>query len=422
MSAVPLPTRAGKSKKIAWATAVGNAFVTYDFTVYSFYAVIIGTLFFPSQSVFASLLMALATFGAGFAMRPVGAIIFGRLADRKGRRIAMTASNLLMTFATACIAFAPSYATIGVSATVLIVIARLTQGIAVGGETGVSAVVMMELSERNERCYTISWRSAGQAGAALVGAVVSACSVAFLTSEQLHDWGWRIPFMLGLLIGPIGWYIRRHMMETPAKNIHVPTLKKLVSQHRATLGFGILAIAAPTTGIYLIVYYMPLYLVRTLHMPPTVSLLSACLSSMAIIVTLPLMARIADRQTYRKPIQYLTLTASIVLVCPVFWLLTSGVGEPASLLLIAAFAALLLGNNAAFTVMMLEAFPRSHRATGMSIIYSFGVAVFGGFCPLIVTWLIKATGNTMAPAWYLLLVLTISLYAIVHFPNRVEER
>ena len=422
MSVVPLPALKGKSKKIVWATAIGNAFVIYDFTVYSFYAVIIGTLFFPSQSVFGSLLLALVTFGAGFAMRPVGAIIFGRLADRKGRRIAMTCSNVLMTFATACIAFAPTCASIGAAATTLIVIARLSQGLAVGGETGVSAVVMMELAEQEQRCYTISWRSVGQAGAALFGALISASSTALLTTEQLHAWGWRIPFILGLLIGPVGWYIRRHMFEIPAINIHMPALKNMIAQHRATIGFGILAMAAPTTGIYLIVYYMPLYLVRTLHMPPTVSLLSACLSSVAIMLTLPLMAKLADHRQQRKPLQYMTLTASIVLVYPVFFLLTSGIGEPASLLLIAAFAALVLGNNAVFTVMMLEAFPRLHRATGMSIIYSFGVTIFGGFCPLIVTWLIKVTGNAMAPAWYLLAALTISLYAIVRFPLRVEER
>lgn len=422
MSGLLLPTPIGKSKKIAWATAVGNAFVTYDFTVYSFYAVIIGTLFFPAESVFASLLLSLITFGAGFAMRPVGAIIFGRMADSKGRRVAITASNVLMTFATACIAFAPTYATIGAAATFLIVIARLSQGLAVGGETGVSAVVMMELAERDERCYTVSWRTAGQAAAALLGALVSAGSVALLTKEQLHDWGWRIPFVLGLLIAPVGWYLRRQMIEIPAGKIHLPPLKSVIAQHRATIGFGILAMAAPTTGIYLLVYYMPLYLVRTLHLPPTVSLLSACLSSTAIIFTLPFVARIADRQTRRKPIQFLTLTTSIVSVYPVFLLLTSGVGELASLSLIAALAALLLGNNASFTVMMLEAFPRLHRATGMSIIYSFGITLFGGFCPLIVTWLINVTGNPMAPAWYLLLALSISLYAVVRFPIHVEKR
>jgi MFS family permease len=414
------PVRAQK-KRLVWAAAIGNGLVTYDFTVYSFSAVIIGKLFFPSDSALASLLMALLTFGAGFAMRPIGALVIGNLADRKGRKAGLTLSIVLMTLATGMIAFAPTYSSIGVASMLLIVCGRLLQGFAAGGEIGVSSVVLMELAAKGRRCYVVSWRSASQAAAALAGALVGACTTAMMTPEALHQWGWRIPFILGMLIGPVGWYIRRNMENTPMKSPHRSSVKAMLAQHARTLGLGILLMAAPTAGIYLMVYYMPIYLVGTLHMLPMVSLLSACLSSTLIFIGVPLMARVADRQRLRKPIQYATIISSIVLVYPAFLLLTRGIGEVSSLLVIGGYSALLLCGNAATTVMILEAFPRHHRATGVSMIYSLGTTIFGAFCPFIVAWLIGVTGNPMVPAWYLLAALCISLFALVRFPGNQEQ-
>lgn len=408
-------------KRIVWAAAIGNGLATYDFTVYSFSAVIIGKLFFPSDSALASLLMALLTFGAGFAMRPVGALVIGNLADRKGRKAGLILSIVLMTLATSIIAFAPTYDAIGVAAMLLIVFARLLQGFAAGGEIGVASVVLMELATKGRRCYMVSWRSASQAAAALAGALVGACTTAMMPPEALHQWGWRIPFIVGMLIGPVGWYLRCHMENIPMKNAHRPSIKAMLAQHPRTLGLGILLMAAPTAGIYILVYYMPIYLVGTLHMPPMVSLLSACFSSTLIFIGVPLLARVADRQRLRKPIQYVTLISSIVLVYPAFLLLTRGIGEPFSLLVIGSYSALLLCANAATTVMILEAFPRHHRATGASMIHSVGSTIFGAFCPFIVAWLIGITGNPMAPAWYLLAALCISLFALFYFPGNQER-
>ena len=219
------PVTFRQSKKVILATVVGNGLVIYDFTVYSFSAVIIGKLFFPSDSSFASLLMALLTFGIGFAMRPLGAIVIGNLADRKGRKAGLNVTNLLMAAGTALIAFMPTHASIGVTATVLLVLSRLLQGFATGGEIGVSSVVLMELAARNQRCYLVSWRSASQAAAVLVGAVVGATTTALLSPEQLLAWGWRIPFVLGLLIAPFGWFIRRNMVETTRRGIQSPSLR-----------------------------------------------------------------------------------------------------------------------------------------------------------------------------------------------------
>ncbi|MDB5979015.1 MAG: transporter [Pseudomonas sp.] len=404
-------------KRIVWAAAIGNGLATYDFTIYSFSAVIIGKLFFPSDSALASLLMSLLTFGAGFAMRPVGALVIGNLADRKGRKAGLTLSIVLMTLATSIIAFAPTYDSIGVAAMLLMVLARLLQGFAAGGEIGVSSVVLMELAARGRRCYVVSWRPASQAASALVGALVGACTTAMMSTEALHQWGWRIPFILGMLIGPVGWYLRRRMEDVPMKNPRRPSFKTMLMQRPRTLGLGILLMAAPTAGIYLLVYYMPIYLVGTLHMPAMTSLLSACFSSALVFICVPLLARVADRHRLRKSIQYVTLISSIVLVYPVFLLLTHGIGEPLSLLVIVSYSALLLGSNAVTTVMLLEAFPRHHRATGTAMIYSVGTTIFGGFCPFIVAWLMGVTGNPMAPAWYLLAALCLSLFALFRFPG-----
>jgi MFS family permease len=403
------------------AAAIGNGLATYDFTVYSFSAMAIGKLFFPFNSAFGSLLLSLLTFGAGFAMRPIGALVIGNLADRKGRKAGLMCSIALMTLSTAVMVFAPPYSVIGPGATLLIVAARLMQGFAVGGEIGVSSVVLMELATRKNRCYVVSWRSASQAAAALAGALVGAFTTTMLSPEALLDWGWRVPFAVGMLIGPLGWYIRQQMPDVPMKKSRRPAMKTMLAQHARKLWLGILLMATPTAGIYILVYYMPIYLVGTLHMSATVSLLSACLSSTLIFIGGPLLARITDRLRLRKPIQYSTMISSIVLVYPVFHLLTTGIGEPLSLLVIGGYSLLLLCSNAATIVMILEAFPRHHRATSISVISSLGTTIFGGFCPFVVAWMIGVTGNPMAPAWYLLAAMCISLFALIQFPDSLER-
>ncbi len=406
-----------QSRRIICAAAIGNGLIMYDFTVYSFSAVTIGHLFFPSDSALVSLLLSLATFGSGFLMRPLGALVIGNLADRKGRKTGLTASITLMTLGTGIIALVPTYASIGITAALFLVLARLMQGFAAGGEVGVSSVVLMEWADKKRRCYLTSWRGASQGGAALAGALVGACISAALKPESVQQWGWRIPFILGLLIGPVGWYLRRHMTETPVTSSYQASLKQVFAQHPRTLWLGILLMAAPTASGYIMVFYMPTYLVTVLHLPPIFSLLATCFSGTVILLGSLLLGKIGDRQPQRKPIQYVALLGSIVLIYPVFFALTHGVGLIASLLIIGGYAAVALTGGGSSSVMLLEAFPRHQRASGMSIAYSFGVVAFGGFSPFIVTWLIDATGNPMAPAWYLLAALCISLFALTRFPG-----
>jgi len=354
-------------------------------------------------------------------MRPLGAIIIGQIANSRGRNAGMTWSLAFMTLGTWLIACLPTVASIGPAATVLMVVARLMQGLAAGGEIGPASAVLMESVPRNRRCYLTSWRGASQGAAAFAAAMVGAITTALLAPADMLEWGWRIPFVLGGLIGPVGWYLRRRMpsivMEVPKR----PRLATLFSEHARPLVYGTLMMAAPSIGIYITVFYMPSYLVRTLHRPPVISLLTASLSGLVILVVNPLVARIADGQKRRKPIQYLALVVCLALTYPAFLALRMGVSDVTALLIILAYVAVALSNAGASTVMMLEAFAPQHRAAALSIMYSFGVAIFGGFSPLIVTWLIAKTGNPMMPAWYLIVAICITLFALQRFPENTPE-
>ncbi|MDF3838014.1 MFS transporter [Cupriavidus basilensis] len=405
------------SRRAVIAAAIGNGLEVYDFTVYSFFAATIGRLFFPSSSPLASLLLSFATFGAGFVMRPLGAVLIGNLADRRGRKAALTLTILLMSAGTALIAFTPSHASIGVAATVLVVLGRLLQGLSAGGEIGAASALLLESATKRNRCFLVSWQAATQGGAALLGALTGAAVSALLSPEAMHDWGWRLPFLLGLLIAPVGMYIRRHLQETHEGGGQHAGIGAVFREHGRTLLLGMLLMTGSTSSMYIMVFYMPTYLVSALHMPPVTAFLAACMAGLAMLVAAPLFGRLADRLPRRKPLLFAGGLASTALVYPNFLLLSSGPGLPLTVALIGAAVALMSVGSGAGAALMMEAFPRHHRATGMSVMYSLGVTVFGGFAPLIVTWLIGATGSNMAPAWYLLASACISLCALALFPS-----
>ncbi|RKE39880.1 MFS transporter [Paraburkholderia sp. BL23I1N1] len=408
-------------RRIVTAIVIGNGFVAYDFTVYSFSAVIIGNLFFPSSNPASSLLLSLATFGAGFVMRPLGAIMIGHIADSRGRKAGLTVSLILMTVGTWLIACLPGYASIGPAAAVLMVLARLMQGLAAGGEIGPASASLMESIAYRHRCFMVSWRGASQGAAAFAAALVGASTTALLSPTAMHDWGWRVPFVLGGLIGPVGWYLRRRMpVDAPLQRASFSPKfgpRRIFTEHPRAFVCGLLMMAAPSVGIYLTVFYMPAYLVRTLHRPAAISLLTACLSGLVILVVTPLVARAADRCASRKTLQYVALAASLAAAWPAFWALTHGVGDVAALIIITAYVALAVNNAGPSSVLMMEAFPAHRRAAGISVIYSFGVVLFGGFSPFLVTWLITWTGDPMIPAWYLMAATLLTLVALKAFPE-----
>lgn len=399
------------------AIVIGNGFVAYDFTVYSFSAVIIGDLFFPSSNPASSLLLSLATFGAGFVMRPLGALMIGHIADGYGRKAGLTVSLSLMTLGTWLIAGLPGYASIGLAAPVLMVLARLMQGLAAGGEIGPASASLMETVPYSNRCFMVSWRGASQGAAAFAAALIGASATALLSPAAMHDWGWRIPFVLGGLIGPVGWYLRRRMPAAAPQQRARLSPTHMFAAHPRAIVCGLLMMAAPSVGIYLTVFYMPAYLVRTLHRPAAISLLTACQSGLVILVVTPLVARAADRFASRKTLQYAALVASLAATWPAFRALTHGAGDVAALIIITAYVALAVNNAGPSSVLMMEAFPAYRRAAGLGAIYSFGVVLFGGFSPFLVTWLISRTGDPMMPAWYLMAATLLTLAALKAFPE-----
>jgi MFS family permease len=404
------------SNKATIACALGNALEMYDFTIYSFFAVVIAKNFFPAQSPVASLLMSLAAFGVGFLMRPIGALIIGRFADRKGRKAALTLTIGLMTLGTALIAFAPTYQQVGVIGTLMLVLGRLTQGFSAGGEIGTASVLLMESAATANRCAKVSWQVASQGYAALFGAMIGLLLSAVLEAPDLESWGWRIPFVIGLLIGPVGWYIRKCLPETLELTSVVKThWRDNVDLRNTVLATGLMA--SSTIGMYLFIFYMPSYLISTLHYPQRTALAIACVASACLAIITPIAGRYADRHGLRKKLLAWTITLPVLAAWPAFYLLSHTTNLYAAMSIVALLVLPGCIGSGAFFAMIMEAFAKPKRALGTSVSYSFGVTLFGGFSPLIATWLTSTLNDPLAPAFYLLFGGAISLICLNLFPE-----
>ncbi|WP_432258611.1 MFS transporter [Cupriavidus sp. TMH.W2] len=400
------------------ACSLGNALEMFDFTVYSFFSLLIGKLFFPSDSAYGSLLLAVATFGIGFIMRPLGGVLIGSYADRRGRKAAMTLTIGLMVAGTLCIALAPPYASAGIFGSLMILAGRLLQGFSLGGEIGASTAMLMEAGGVRGRGWRVSWQLGSQGISAMLGALTGATLYAVLPTASLESWGWRLPFLVGLLIAPVGLYIRAHLDETHQADADAPSpLGELFRNHWATVLKGILATTAGTATMYLVVFFMPTYMIRVLHMPASLSFLSGCVTGLTLTAVSLFAGRLADRLTARKPLVVASLVLSMLAVYPAFWLINAYPSVPLVLCVSALLTALVnLGTTPMF-LMMLEMLPAGVRASGLSVIYSVGVTVFGGSSQFIVTWMLARTGNPMSPALYMLVCGVITLLAV----SRIRE-
>ena len=405
------------SRKTLIACSLGNALEMYDFTIYSFFAVLIGKHFFPSESATASLLMSLATFGVGFLMRPIGAMVIGRYADRHGRKAALSLTIGLMTLGTALIAFAPTYSQIGIFATLLLVVGRLIQGLSAGGEVGTASVFLMESSAVRNRCRNVSWQAASQGYAALVGAGFGFALHQSLDPAALESWGWRVPFIVGLLIGPVGWYIRTRLPETheAAPVSHGAQGLDAELLRRIALGIGLMA--SSTIGMYLLVFYMPTYLTTTLQYPPGSAMAIACISSGCMAVICPLAGKFADKYQLRKRLLAWTVATPVVLILPVFYLLGQVRDIGLAMICVAVLILPTCIGAGAFFALIMEGFPKARRSFGTSVSYSLGVTLFGGFAPLVATWLIATLQTPLAPAYFLLAGGVVSLVCLTYFPE-----
>ena len=408
------------------AAVIGNALEFYDFTTYALFAVQIGHTFFPSQTPFENLMLSLLTFAVGFVGRPLGAIVIGAFGDRAGRRPAMLLSFTLMGVGILGLVFTPSYAMIGPAAPVLLLVFRLIQGFALGGEVGPTTAFLIEAAPVERRGLIGAWQSGSQAIASLTGATIGLILSQLLTPEQLESFGWRIAFGIGGVVLPFGLWMRRRMPETlhrheTPSSVH-PTETGAFSHARPIL-LGLGMIMSFTTSTYVLLY-MTTFASETLHMSQADSFGASVANGVGGVIFALLGGALSDR-VGRKPVM---ITARVLFLLAIYPAFTLMVGNRDALTLILAtgiLSALSSTSVGVALVCLTESLRKDVRSTGLAIVYAVGVAVFGGIAQPYVTWLIKATGSPLAPAWYMMGAAVVGIVAMSLMketaPTRITE-
>lgn len=416
-----MPQQAPRTRQIV-AAVIGNALEWYDFVVFGFLTVIISRLFFPAESELASLLLTMATFGVGFFMRPVGGIVLGIFADRMGRKAALQLIIALMTASIAMIAFAPTYAAIGVAAPLLIVLARFLQGFATGGEFASATSFLVEAAPEGKRGYYGSLQMVGQSLAALTGALAGALVTRGLSPEQVDSWGWRLPFLFGLIIGPVGLYIRRYLDETEAfleARRHTRTVSHAASllAHGRGLAVTFGLVICGTISYYVVLVYIPTFAKTQLGMPLADAFLAQVVGLVFLTAVIPVFGSLSDRIGRRRILIAGTL-AYFVLLYPLFaWVHSAPSLERLTVMqvILCSLVGVYFGP---ISTALAEQFPTHVRSTGLALAYNFAVMMFGGFAQFIVTWLIRETGSPLAPAYYVMFGAVIGFIASLFLVDR----
>ncbi|SIT51299.1 Permeases of the major facilitator superfamily [Paraburkholderia piptadeniae] len=402
------------------AAVIGNALEWYDFTVFGFLTVVIAELFFPTRSDYSSILLTTASLGVAFVMRPVGGIVLGLYADRAGRKAALSLVIALMTLGILLLAIAPPYSAIGIGAPIVIVIGRLLQGFSAGGEFGSSTALLIEAAPFSKRGFYGSWQMASQAAALLLGAVVGALVTRGLSPDALKSWGWRVPFIIGLVIGPTGYYIRRHLGDSEAflhakQTARRATLRELFTHHSRDVLCGLGSVIALTVSIYVLISYLPTFAVTQLKLPYADSFTAVIVGNLLLVVLSPVMGAWSDRMG-RKGISLWSLILTLVLIYPLFAWLEAAPSVSKLILVQAILSVTLSGYYGPFGALMAELFPANVRSIGLSLAYNLAVMLFGGFGQFIVAWLIKTTGSPLAPTYYVMCGLALSIVAVACVP------
>ena len=412
MTRAPLP-----AKHVA-AVCVGNALEFYDFVTFAFFAAQIGRTFFPSDTKGISLLASLATFGAGFLTRPLGAWVIGRMGDRVGRKPAMLLSFSLIGIATIGLPLTPSYAAIGIAAPILVIAFRLLQGFALGGEVGPSTAFMMEAAPLMRRGLYISLQSMSADMATMVAGLVGFGLAHWLDEPALDSWGWRAALLVGAVIVPFGLMLRRTLGETLhvehiATHAHDNADSKRNTMRIAMLGVAMLASA--TTANY-ILDYLTTYANSTLGMPPKLALGATAIVGLCGVICDPLGGWLSDKFG-RKPVMIVPFMVLLIVIFPCFWVLShlrTGAALFGASALLATASTLA---TCVFLVTITESLPQRVRSGGLSLIYAIAISIFGGSTQFLVNWLTQITGNPLAPAWYMVGGVTVGLIAIMQMPE-----
>jgi MHS family proline/betaine transporter-like MFS transporter len=414
MHAAPPPKQPSMRRLIVAAT-IGNVFEWFDFVVYGFFAVTIAEVFFPASTPTVSLLVTFGAFGLAYFVRPLGAIIVGGYTDRAGRRAGLLLSMALMMIGTTLMAVTPGYATIGLAAPIIIMLARLLQGFSVGGEFG-SAVSFLAEHAGGRRGFSASWQFATGGIITVIASLFGVLLTSLLTHDQLVGWGWRIPYFFGMLIGPAGLYVRAKIVETrefiEAEKPETMPIKDLLRRHPlpALLALGISIIS---NASFYILAYIPTYGVKTLHLPASTGFTATLVGGLVLAIGCPLAGYWSDKMPRRPALMVVTCWLFVLTSYPAFYLMAAWPSLAACVIAVGWLQLVKAGYSGVLPSLMSEQFPVETRAIGVALGYSVSVSIFGGLAPLVATWLIAVTGDSLSPSYYLIFAALLSLVALM---------
>lgn len=411
--------------KALMAVVIGNWLEFYDFIVYSFFAVQIGKAFFPGDDVWLSLLFASLVFWAGFLTRPIGAAVLGAYADRVGRKASMTLTILLMAFGTGMLALTPGYDTIGIAAPILLVLARLIQGFSCGGEVGPATTYLLEAASPKERAAYTAWQGITQQFAGIMGSGLGLLLAANLSTQDLEAWGWRVPFLIGILIGPVGMYIRRALPETIEKHeVHesgVAVVQNLFRYNSAAVFLGILCILGPTVSTY-VSAYMTSYSITTLGLSNADGQFTTLCGYIAALAGFPIGAWFSDRFGAKISV-IVPRVIFLVIVYQAYLMMTAEGATLHTIVLVNVVLNFILAvSYGGLYALLTQAFPKAVRSTGVSIAYALSVMIFGGSTQTVLTWLIATLKDPLVPAWYQIGANVLALIGVLLITSRHEQK
>jgi MFS transporter, MHS family, proline/betaine transporter len=414
-----------KKTRAIVATSIGNMLEWYDFTVYALFAGYIAENFFPDDGPDARVVKTFLFFGLGFVVRPLGAMLIGNFGDRAGRKAALTLTILLMAAGTGVIAFSPTYAAIGVGAPILLLLGRVLQGFSAGGEVGGATAYLLETGDPKQRGRVASWLEASMGMANILGALAAFLVTTLLSEGEVRAWGWRLPFIFGLAIAPVGLYLRRTLDETeefcaeaalrreqPARD-RVPLLE-IFRHHGQTLLIGFLVAVLWAVAVYVLMIFLPTYVQRpdTFHFTAKQAFGASLIGNVPFVIGCVWFGSLSDRIGRRLSL-FASAAALLVCVLPLFLWLKADPTLPTLLVVQSTLCILVASFVGVAPAALSEIFPAGVRSTGTSLVYNGAFTLFGGFAPMILTWAKQQSGGSIyAPAWYVMCAAGLALLAI----------